>query len=159
MNAIATANPATSTGTRPPTQATVDRATALASYRAQTLSHYTQQQQDAALFLYSTARTMLDTGGGSTCSRLLLGIYNGNRFPFDLTDLRRLDNKHLAAALTVLHMDASRTWVEIHVLLDAILNVPPGKSTGHTFEVWAHRLGLKGRCSKANLASVLPGAA
>ncbi len=134
------------------------RAAAIANHRAQTLGHYTQQQQDAALRLWNTARTMLDTGGGSTCGRLLLGLYNGPRFPFDLTDLRRLDNANLAAALTVLHMDAAHTWCEIHVLLDAILDVPYGKSTGHTFEVWAHRLRLKGRCTKEGLAHVQPGA-
>lgn len=115
---------------------------------AQTLGHYTKEQQEAALYVFDTARTMLDTSGGSACGKLLLGLYNGERFPFDLTDLRVLDDGRYAAAMTVIDMDARRTWCEIHVLLNAILNVPSGKSTGHTLELWAHRLGLKGKCKK-----------
>jgi hypothetical protein len=117
-----------------------------------TLGHYSQEQQAAAHLLFTTGQQMLDTGGGGTCGRLLLGIYNGRRFPFDLTDLRRLDDARHAAAMTVLHMDSRRTYVEIHTLLDAILAVPSDKSTGNTLEVWAHRMGLKGRCKKEYLA-------
>ena len=117
-----------------------------------TLAHYSPQQQEAALLLFTTGQQMLDTGGGGTCGRLLLGIYNGTRFPFDLTDLRRLDDARHDAAMTVLRMDSRRTYAEIHTLLDAILAVPNGKSTGNTLEVWAHRMGLKGRCKKEYLA-------
>lgn len=117
-----------------------------------TLGHYSQEQQAAALLLFTTGQQMLDTGGGGTCGRLLLGIYNGARFPFDLTDLRRLDDARHAAAMTVLHMDSRRTYVEIHTLLDAILAAPSDKSTGATLELWANRLGLKaGRCSKDDI--------
>ena len=59
------------------------------AYQLATLAHYSQQQQEAALHLFDAGQRMLDTGGGGTCGRLLLGIYNGDRFPFDLTDLRR----------------------------------------------------------------------
>jgi len=140
-------------------EASRERATALSRQHAQTLSRYSQQQQAAALRLYNAARTMLDTGGGGTCARLLLGLYNGERFPFDLTDLRRLDDGLHDAAITVIHMDSRRTWCEIHVLLDAILGVPFGKSTGHTMELWAHFLRLKGRCHKDNLPNLKAGAA
>lgn len=126
---------------------------------AKILSRYTQAQRDAALHLYNTARLHTDTGGGSTCARLLLGLYNGNRFLFDLTDLRRLDGLNIGAALIVLHMDATHTWCEIHQLLNAILNVPYGKSTGDTMELWAHTLRLKGRCSKEHLPRLKAGAA
>lgn len=135
-------------------EASRERAAALSQRHAQTLSHYTQAQQDAALSLYNAARTMLDTGGGGTCARLLLGLYNGDRFPFDLTDLRRLDGGLHADAMTVIHMDSRHTWCEIHVLLDAILGLPYGKSTGATMELWAHSLRLKGRCNKEHLADV-----
>ena len=143
-----------STTFSPAAQPTIERGAVLAGQQAITLGHYSQAQQDAALRLYNTARQMLDTGGGSTCAKLLLGLYNGTRFPFDLTDLRRLDGPNFEAALTVLHMDARRTWCEIHVLLDAILGVPFGKSTGMTLELWAHQLRLKGRCKKEFLADV-----
>lgn len=127
----------------PTSQVDIRRAHQLA-----TLAHYSRQQQEAALHLFDAGKRMLDTGGGGTCGRLLLGIYNGDRFPFDLTDLRRLDDRLHDAAMTVLHMDSRSTYVEIHVLLDAILAVPSGKSTGNTLELWAHRMGLKGRCKK-----------
>jgi len=118
------------------------------AYQLATLTHYSQRQQEAALSLFHTAQQMLDTGQGGTCGRLLLGIYNGDRFPFDLTDLRRLDDRLHSAAMTVLQMDSRCTYVEIHVLLDAILAVPSGKSTGNTLELWAHTLRLKNRCKK-----------
>lgn len=133
---------------------TTTHAEHLAVHRTQTLNHYTKQQQDAVLLLLTTAMRALDTGGGSTCAKLLLGLYNGNRFPFDLTDLRRLDGTLLQAAMTVIHMDASRTWCEVHLLLDAILNVEYGKTTGSTMELWAHCFKLKGRCNKAALDQV-----
>lgn len=129
-------------------EARQERLAVVTRQHAQTLSHYTQAQQDAALRLYTTARQHTDTGGGSTCAKLLLGLHNGARFPFDLTDLRRLDNANLAAAITVMYMDASHTWCEIHVLLDAILGVSFDKSTGNTMELWAHTLRLKNRCKK-----------
>ena len=139
---------ATTTTTEAPAPALTPRQIAIQAQREITLSHYTQDQQDAALQLYTAARTMLDTGGGGTCARLLLGIYNGDRFPFDLTDLRRLDDRLHDAAMAVIHMDSRRCWCEIHVLLDAVLAVPYGKSTGHTMELWAHSLRLKGKCNK-----------
>lgn len=135
------------------------RQAALNLQRAQTLGRYTQEQQDAALRLYNAARTMLDTGGGGTCARLLLGLYNGTRFPFDLTDLRRLDGGLQRAAMTVIDMDSRRCWCEIHVLLDAILGLPLGKSTGATMELWAHDLRLKGRCNKAAIPELRRGCA
>lgn len=46
----------------------------------------------------------------------LLGLYNGNRFPFDLTSLRALDDEIVADCLAVLAMD-SRPSAEVHVLL------------------------------------------
>ncbi|MDO9235979.1 MAG: hypothetical protein Q7U28_08105 [Aquabacterium sp.] len=130
-------------------QAISPRVALLAAQQSATLSHYSQEQQDAALRLFKVAYQHLGTGGGNTCAKLLLGLYNGTRFPFDLTDLRRLDEDNLNAAITVLHMDAAHTWCEIHVLLDAIcdLNIR-GKSTGSTLELWAHDLRLKGRCNK-----------
>lgn len=132
---------------RRPTQAVDYRR----SHQLETLTHYSTRDQQAVLQLFHAGQQMLDTGGGGTCGRLLLGLYNGERFPFDLTDLRRLDDSLHAAAMTVLYMDSRHTWTEVHNLLDAILNAPSGKSTGSTLELWAHRLGLKGRCNKAAL--------
>jgi hypothetical protein len=88
--------------------------------------------------VYEAAKTMLDTGGGSRCAKLLLGLYNGTRFPFDLTDLRCLDGRLYAAAMQVLDMDARRTYTEVHELLNAIY--ADGRNVGAELECWAWRL-------------------
>jgi hypothetical protein len=38
-------------------------------------------------------------------AKFLLGLYNGNRFPFDLTDFRCLDTEIFKDCLAVLEMD------------------------------------------------------
>lgn len=58
-----------------------------------------------------------DTGQSSVCGRFLLGLYNGQFYRFDLTELRRLDQALLEDCLTVLRMDAQPS-AEIHCLLD-----------------------------------------
>jgi hypothetical protein len=123
----------------------------LAATYAQTRAHYSAEQIAAITLLYETAQQMLDTGGGSTCGKLLLGLYNGGRFPFDLTDLRRLDASRYAAARIVMDMDARRTYAEVHAILNAVF--ADGRNVGAEFESWAHRLRLKGRCKKEFLTS------
>ncbi len=118
------------------------------------LCHYTQEQQDAALRLYHLVKQHPGTSGGNGAAKLLLGLYNGRRFPFDLTELRIFDPQNLDAALTVLRMDASRTWCEIHDLLNAILDTT---HVGAEFEIWAYDMRLKGRCTKANYQSIQEG--
>lgn len=44
----------------------------------------------------------------------LLGLYNGTRFPFDLTDLRAVDDAQFEDCMTVLRMDARVTHQEVH---------------------------------------------
>lgn len=129
--------------------ATGTRAALLAAQQAATLSHYTQDQQDAALHLYHLVKCHLGTGGGNAAAKFLLGLYNGRRFPFDLTDLRVFDADNFADAMTVLQMDARRTWCEIHVLLNAILGADA--NTGAEFEHWAYNLKLAKRCKKEHL--------
>lgn len=124
--------------------------TLLARARAETLSHYSAEQLEAVLLLFGVAKRDLGTSGGRVCARLLLGLYNGRRFPFDLTDLRLLDARCFSAAMVVLQMDARRTWAEVHEVLDAALPAPVGKSTGHTLELWATWMDLPGRCEGAS---------
>lgn len=50
-------------------------------------------------------------------AKFLLGLYNGTRFMFDLTDLRGLDESIFTDCMTVLHMDARHTYAEVHELL------------------------------------------
>lgn len=54
-----------------------------------------------------------DTGQSSVVARFLLNLYNGDRFPFDMTDLRRLDYELFDDCIAVLKMD-SQPEKEVH---------------------------------------------
>lgn len=45
----------------------------------------------------------------------LLGLYNGVRFPFDMTDLRAIEGELFEDCMTVLRMDARITRQEVHL--------------------------------------------
>lgn len=92
-----------------------------------------------------------DTGQSGVCVRLLLALYNGPRFPFCLTDLRRLDSDLLRAAFDVLAADARHALAgEVH----EVLNQAYGRTDfGHRLEHLAHEWGCKGACTRANLPS------
>lgn len=65
--------------------------------------------------LYKMAR-----GNTNPCrcvAAFLLGLYNGVRFPFDMTDLRALDGELFEDCMTVLRMDARITRKEVHLYL------------------------------------------
>ncbi len=59
----------------------------------------------ALLRLFQVAQG--DTGQSGRIARFLLGLYNGPRFPFDLTDFRAIDRALFADCMAVLRMDAS----------------------------------------------------
>lgn len=128
--------------------------TAVQAEYAAIRANYSDVQINAVRKLYGLVRRHLGTSGGNTAAKLLLGLYYGHRFPFDLTDLRLLDGENLDAAMTVIRMDAQRTFVEIHVLIDAIYS--DSHSTGAEFEQWAAILKLKGRTTPANLDKRAP---
>lgn len=46
-----------------------------------------------------------DSGQSGVVAKFLLGLYNGTRFPFDMTELRRLDLDLFEDCLAVLRMD------------------------------------------------------
>lgn len=115
------------------------------------LANYTGQQQDALLKLFSVAKRHLGSSGGRTAALVLLGLYNGPRFPLDLTELRTLDAGNLAAAITVIQMDAARTHAEVHDILNALLGV---NWVGSQLELWAYQLRLPKRCKKEALPSL-----
>lgn len=60
------------------------------------------------------------TSGARICASVLLGLYNGDRFPMDLTDLRSLDPPLREAALNVIEADASVTLREVHNWLNVL---------------------------------------
>ena len=81
---------------------------------------------------------------------MLLGLYNGERFQFDLTELRRLDAANHKRAIALLELDA-RPRMEVHEWLNRLY----GRTDfGHRFEHLAHKWNLKGKCKKAELAEV-----
>lgn len=55
-----------------------------------------------------------DTGQAGTVRRFLLGLYNGHRWPFDLTTLRGLDKDLFEDCIAVLTLDARATMKEVH---------------------------------------------
>lgn len=57
------------------------------------------------------------TGQGERVARILLGLYNGARFPLNLLNLRSLDHEILNDVLAVLRMDAN-AYQEVHQYFD-----------------------------------------
>ncbi|MDA8444784.1 DUF7673 family protein [Paracidovorax valerianellae] len=103
-----------------------------------------------ALAHFFILATTQDHSGARVAARLLLGLYNGYRFEFDLTDLRLLDASNLKRALALLELDA-RPRMEVHQWLDGMYG---RHDFGMRFEHMAHRWGVKGKCKKADLEKV-----
>lgn len=59
-----------------------------------------------------------DSGQCRYIARFLLGLYNGMRFPFDLTDLRAIDTELFDDCMAVLNMDARLTRQEVHTYFE-----------------------------------------
>lgn len=62
-----------------------------------------KEGQEALLNLLPVAKS--DTGQSGVVAKFLLGIYNGKRFPFNLSELRRLDRSLFNQCMKVLAMD------------------------------------------------------
>lgn len=58
-----------------------------------------------------------NTGQCECVARILLGCYNGPRFPLDLTNLRGLDYAILIDVMAVLRMDAN-AFQEVHLYFE-----------------------------------------
>jgi hypothetical protein len=59
-----------------------------------------------------------DTGQSKVVASFLAGLYNGSRFPFDLTDLRRLDHAIFEDCMALLRMDARQCEQEVHMYFE-----------------------------------------
>lgn len=118
---------------------------------ADLLERYSSTQTNAFLQLFRLAQRHPGTGGGDTAAMVLLGLYNGPRFPLDLTELRRLDAGNLNAAITAIATDAGHCCAEVHEVLNALLG---RTSVGHELEIWAYDLRLPKRCKAAELADL-----
>ena len=77
--------------------------------RLQTVEHDVAEIMDRARTALATIETAIrgnpTTGQAGRLIRFLAGIYNGNEFPFDLTDLRALDTSLASACLDYLNYD------------------------------------------------------
>ena len=76
-----------------------------------------QAQGEAALARLFKLASESDTGQAGVLAAFLLGLYNGRRFRFDLTDLRRLDWALHDDCMAVLRMDASPRQ-EVHMYVE-----------------------------------------
>lgn len=106
-----------------------------------------QEQIDALVHLWFMGQR--DSSSEKAAAKLLLGLYNGLRFPYDLTDLRLFDESNLQRVLLVLEMDA-RPKAEVHVLLARALG-DSVHDMGQRFEYRALDLRLKGAAKRNQL--------
>lgn len=85
------------------------------------------------------------TSGARACAGVLLGLYNGSRFPFDLTELRLLDPSLRGAALQVIAADATFCKQEVHAWLNTL---SASGEFGDRFELlaWEYKCFSRGRC-------------
>lgn len=110
----------------------------------------TLSPEHEALTNFFMLATCHSHGAARVAARLLLGLYNGGRFPFDLTDLRLLDESNLERAMVLLRMDA-RCSMEVHEWLNLLYG---RRDFGARFEHMAHAWRVKGRCKKEYLEPV-----
>ena len=111
--------------------------------------------RSALTTLWNLTQVHAGTSGARAAAGVLLGLYNGGRFPFDLTDLRVLDGEHLKAALEVIACDATRCQMEVHDWLNQL----SGRTDfGQRFERLAHEFGCfkRGRCKREYLTPLSP---
>ena len=107
----------------------------------------------ALIKLWNLTQIHQGTSGARAASGVLLALYNGSRFPFDLTDLRVLDSAHLEAAMAVMLNDASRCQMEVHCWLNRITG---RHDFGQRFEHLAHEWKRKGKCKREHLDTLEP---
>lgn len=119
------------------------------SARDDTLAQRAALDAQRSQFIEALKRLWLvsqrDHGGSRVAALFLLGLYNGERFPFDLTSLRGLDYSYQNDAFLVLRLDAGATEREVHSWLNAAYGL---SDFGERFEHMAHRWRVKGRCKK-----------
>ncbi len=107
----------------------------------------------ALVTLWNITQKHPGTSGARVSGRVLLGLYNGGRFPFDLSDLRVLDANILEAAWSVIKSDATRCEKEVQEWLNELTQ---RIDFGDRFEHLAYQLRLKGRAKRKFLNSVHP---
>lgn len=96
------------------------------------------------------------TTGARVCASVLLGLYNGARFPMDLTDLRSLDDELRRDCIEVIAADAKHCQHEVHEWLQILSRVG---MFGARFEhlAWEYKCFKRGRCHKDDLVPAAVG--
>jgi hypothetical protein len=122
-------------------------------YLAELAAQKEKAKADAAVapygILFRAAVEMPDTGGGGSALRLLLGLYNGERFKFDLTDLRRLDfTLHAAAMVAMSEETGSAYYVHERIARETRF---PAEAIQAKLEWLANEMGIKGAVPKKSL--------
>jgi hypothetical protein len=92
-----------------PVSRTVDQAN-------RTRAHVATEGVAALKRLYEIA--LRDSGQCRIVAGFLAGLYNGQRFPFDLTDLRCVDDAIFEDCMALLRMDARQCEQEVHNYFD-----------------------------------------
>ena len=91
----------------------------------------TPQPEDAQAVKRLFAAAQRGSAQSGSIARFLLALYEGKRFPFDLTELRSVHHELFSDCLTVLRMDVN-TRQEIHSMVDG-----GGKAFEQLAEKWA----------------------
>ena len=109
----------------------------------------------ALISLWNITQDHIGTSGARICAGILLGLYNGSRFPLDLTELRGLDSELRDAAFEVIRADASHCQMELHQWLNKITG---RNDFGQRFEHLAHEYTCfkRGRCKRDYLVKLDP---
>ena len=107
----------------------------------------------ALIQLWNCTQRHHGTSGARAAAGVLLGLYNGDRFPFDLVSLRVMDSTYLKAAMEVIFSDASHCQREVHEWLNQLTG---RVDFGRRFERLAHEYRRKGRCKLIHLDPVSP---
>lgn len=110
---------------------------------------------NALIQLWNVTQEHPGTSGARAATGVLLGLYNGTRFPCDLTDLRLLDGQNLSAAIAVIADDARHCQMEVHEWLNRITG---RYDFGPRFEHLAHEYTIfkRGRCKVSELHPLQP---
>lgn len=108
---------------------------------------------DLLALLWNITQQHPGTSGARAAAGVLLGLYNGERFPFDLTELRLLDGCNRTAALHVITVDACTCKMGIHLWLNRLTE---RQDFRQRFEHLAHEYGRRGRCKIGDLEKLTP---
>lgn len=111
-----------------------------------------QPGDTAAALVYLWKMAQGYSSSEKAAARFLLGLYNGYRFQFDLTDFRLFDCGNFKRCQLVLAMD-HMPKAEVHVVLAGLLGMRV-RDMGAAFEHLAFNHRVKGAVKKADLPAL-----